>query len=249
VIVRHHVHDHTLRIDLPPGYTAASRYPVLYLCDGQNLFDRGESAIHPTWGVDTVMDELVSNGDVEPWIVVGIDHAGVARLAEYSLWNEPRVGVLANGERFVRFVTDELTAWVAQHFSVRTGAASTAIGGSSMGGLIALAIAGRYPERFGRVLAMSPAVMWRDEAIVELWPSKPDPAPRVYLDAGAHERFRAGSWEVDYRVAVGSFASHLARIGYTDDDLRFVLDPDGHHHESDWHRRLPDALRWLLRNQ
>jgi predicted alpha/beta superfamily hydrolase len=240
--------EHVVRIYSPPGFTRTASYPVLYLFDGQNLFDRGDPAVTPAWGVDVAMDRLIDERAIDPWIVVGIDHAGAGRLAEYALWNEPRAGVLANGDRFATFMTDDLPRWVARHFPIERESSRTAIGGSSMGGLMSLSLAARAPTRFGRVLAMSPSVMWRDDAILELWQTRPAPAPRVYLDAGAHERYRAGSWSLDYGAAVSSFAKHLRqRLGYGDDELQVVLDPKGQHHESDWRRRLPDALRWLLR--
>jgi predicted alpha/beta superfamily hydrolase len=239
--------DRTLRIYVPEGYDPSSerRYPVLYMHDGQNVFAHPESARYDTWCTNRVLDAMVHEGHAEPWIVVAVDH-GANRLGEYSPWDEPRSHVTARGEPYVRFIVDTLKPFVDSHFRTRPGPEWTGLMGSSMGGLISLYLGWRYPELFGRIGGMSPSVMWSYGRLFEEWTSHTRRWTRIYLDAGTDENVAPVGWPMFYGQATRDFYVHLKGLGYADHELALVLEPGGYHHERDWQRRLPTALRWLL---
>ena len=223
---------------LPPSYERSSRrYPVLYMHDGQNLFDEATSYCGE-WRVDETMQRLSAEG-LEA-IVVGIPNAGKQRLAEYSPFRDPRIGP-ARGASYLRFVGHTVKPLVDRAFRTRPGAPDTAIIGSSMGALISLYAGFRFPTIFGLVGALSPA-LWVGRGALFPFVERTSGAPRrIYLDGGTAE-------------AGPAFIANLRRMrgvlvakGYRDPTrLRFVEEPGAIHHESAWARRLPDALRFLL---
>jgi predicted alpha/beta superfamily hydrolase len=188
---------------------------------------------------------MVHEGHSEPWIVVAVDH-GANRLGEYSPWDEPRSRVIARGEPYVRFIVDTLKPFVDSHFRTRPGPEWTGLMGSSLGGLISLYLGCHYPELFGRIGSMSPSVMWSYGRLFEEWTSHTRRWTRIYLDAGADENVDPVGWPMLYGQATRDFYLHLKGLGYADHELALVLEPGGYHHERDWQRRLPTALRWLL---
>lgn len=236
-----------LRIYTPDGYDPSSdrRYPVLYMHDGQNVFAHPESAIYDTWCANWVMDSLVREGQVEPWLVVAIDSSH-NRLSEYSPWDEPRSHVSARGEPYVRFFVETLKPFVDSHFRTRQAPEWTGVMGSSMGGLISLYLGWRYPELFGRIGGMSPSVMWSHGELFHQWTAHTRRWSRIYLDAGTYENVDPVGWPMLYGEATRDFYLHLKGLGYSDHEVALFLEPDGSHHELDWQRRLPTALRWLL---
>jgi predicted alpha/beta superfamily hydrolase len=237
----------TLRIYTPDGYDPGSshRYPVLYMHDGQNVFAHPESAVYDTWCVNHAMEHLVGEGRLEPWIIVAVDH-GLARLAEYSPWDEPRSHVTARGEPYFRFFVDTLKPFIDSHWRTRQGSEWTAVMGSSLGGLASLYLGWKHPEVFGRIGGLSPSVMWGHDRIFQEWTAHTRRWTRIYLDAGAHETIDPVGYQMRYGEATRDFYLHLKHLGYADHELFLVLEPEGGHHELDWQRRLPLALRWLL---
>jgi enterochelin esterase-like enzyme len=213
--------------------------------DGQNVFHHPSSAILDTWQVNTVMEALVAEGAIEPWIIVGVD-SGPGRLAEYSPWDEPRAGIQARGNGYADFFLEALQPFVEKHYRVRSEASSTAVVGSSLGGLISLYFGWRYGDRFGRVGAFSPSVMWSQGLLQEHWRERTPHPVRLYIDAGEAEHLEAQGVTLNYGEAVRAFGERLMQGGHPADQLRVVLEPNGRHHELDWRRRLPGALRWLL---
>lgn len=237
--------DRTLRIYLPDAYQRdpQRRFPVLYMQDGQNVFDHPESARWDTWGANTAMQALEAQGALEPWIIVGVDH-GVGRFEEYSLWPDDDAGSLGKGETYLRFLVEQLKPHVDRSFHTKPEATHTAIVGSSLGGLISLCAHARYPGVFGRVGAFSPTVMWANDRLFQLWQQQT--LGRIYLDVGETELFQLDDYAMDYGAAVPRFHEHLRRLGYSADRLQFFADPGGEHSESDWRRRFPNAMSWLL---
>lgn len=239
----------TLRVWLPDAYDRepVRRFPVVYMHDGQNLFDSPDSAVRVSWGVDRALEGLLGRGAIEPWIVVAIDHRGADRLSDLAPWDEPRVGVAGRAERYGAFVVEHLKPEVDRALRTRGGPEWTATVGSSMGGLVSLFLALRWPQVFGRVGALSPSVTWAQGRLFRDWNCSPAGGlPRIYLDAGADERFQACDFEWHYGAAAADFAGHLRGLGFRERDLKVVLEPGGRHEEADWRRRLPAALEWLL---
>jgi predicted alpha/beta superfamily hydrolase len=236
----------TVRVWLPDAYQTSpgERFPVLYLQDGQNVFTHPSSApVHP-WGVERTLTDLAREG-LGTWMAVGVD-SGPGRLAEYSPFDEPALDIRARGEPYLRFLSEQLKPWVDAHFRTRPGPGHTAVAGSSMGGLISLWLGYTRPERFSRVAALSPTAMWGSGELFRRLRHLPASPLRLYLDAGAREHLSIGGMELDYGRAAGDLHAHLTALGYPRDFLRLVLEPGGEHHERDWQRRLPAALRWLL---
>lgn len=234
---------------LPPSYaTSERRYPVIYMHDGQNLFDASTS-FAGEWGVDETLDELSQEG-IES-IVVGIPNLGSERVKEYSPFVDRRHGG-GLGDLYVDFIADTLKPLIDSTFRTRTERAHTGIFGSSMGGLISLYAYFQRPETFGFVGAMSPSFWFAGGAILPYIRNARPNLGRVYLDIGEKESPSARRWwQIPLLDSLRQshcqrVASLLERKGCGDESLRFVVDPEGEHNESAWRRRLPDALRFLL---
>ncbi|HET7234691.1 MAG TPA: alpha/beta hydrolase-fold protein [Longimicrobium sp.] len=145
---------------LPPDYASSSkRYPVLYMHDGQNVFDDSTSGFGE-WGVDETLDSLYAAGD-PGIIVVAVDHGGAKRLDEYSPFINPRHGG-GEGDAYVDFLARTLKPFIDRRYRTRPGRLSTGVAGSSMGGLISLYAALKYPDVFGRAGIFSPALWFSD---------------------------------------------------------------------------------------
>jgi predicted alpha/beta superfamily hydrolase len=226
---------------LPPGYDAEPqrRYPVLYLHDGQNVFDA--RAAGAEWGVDEAAQRLVLAGEVQPFIVVAVP-SGRDRIHELT---PTRGGLHA---RFLggglagygAWLLDALKPEIDRRFRTRPEPAHTAVGGSSLGGIASLWLALHRADRVGAALVVSPSVWWdgflprRD---VRATPP-PDPRPRLWLDMGAHEGEGIFTESRALRDA-------LAAQGWAGPRLVYVEDPDGRHDVLSWAARVDGMLRFL----
>ncbi len=237
----------TVRIFTPAAYEHAPhhRFPVLYMHDGQHVFAHPESWRYETWCANETLEQLVSEGRVEPWLIVAVDHS-VDRLSEYSPWDEPRSQVRARGESYARFITETLKPYVDSVYRTRLGPQWTGVMGSSLGGLMSLYLGWKHPELFGRIGGLSPSVMWGWNRFFAEWKSHTRRWSRIYLDAGEHETIDPVGYTMYYGDATRAFYGHLKGLGYADHELALVLDPHGLHQEVDWQRRLPGAMNWLL---
>jgi predicted alpha/beta superfamily hydrolase len=216
---------------LPPSYGEdGRRYPVLYMQDGQNLFDRATGFAGQEWQVDETMQALAQEG-LEA-IVVGLNHAGDDRLLEYNPFAAPP----RCGSRYVEFVIDTIKPIIDRDFRTLPGRAHTGIMGSSMGGLLSLYAHFHRPDVFGFSGVMSPS-LWVNRFAIFHYVRHAPPAPgRIYLDNGTREGTAEGMRDL------------LLEKGFRpDDSLLYVRDEGGEHTETAWARRLPDALRFLLR--
>lgn len=240
--------DRTLRIYTPPGFDDSGRtaYPVLVMLDGQNLFSRSRAGAMGCWAIDETLDAMIHGGEIDPWIVVGVDHRHEGRIGDDSPWSDPRLQGAPRGAEEATFVTEELAAWIDASLPAATGATARALVGSSLGGLLSLYVAWRHPASFARVGALSPSVMWSNGELLRRWTRRAASPCRLYVDAGADERFDGGSFHLDYGGAARDLAAHLRKIGYGDDALRVILEPRANHDEGAWGRRFGPAARWLL---
>ena len=173
-------------IYLPPDYaTSGKRYPVLYMHDGQNLFDAATSYAGE-WGIDESLDSLAARGD-RGVIVVGIDNGSEQRMNEYSPWRHPQSGG-GEGDRYVQFLVQTLKPFIDRRFRTLPDREHTGVMGSSMGGLISLAAAFRHPEVFGRVGVFSPSLWFNDSVYVAARALRPvGGGPRFYFASGGSE--------------------------------------------------------------
>jgi predicted alpha/beta superfamily hydrolase len=228
---------------LPPGYHASDqRYPVLYMQDGQNLFDVATS-FAGEWEVDESLDTLVREGRLPGLIVVGVDNAGDARLDEYSPWRDRQLGKGGRGDAYLQFLIHSLKPHVDRTWRTVPDAAHTGIAGSSMGGLISLYAGLRHPEVFGRVGAFSPTFGFASRMPLRFVHAARAQAPqRVYLDMGAEETGHPAH-DRELVELTRAAAASLVDGGF---ELRVVVDAHGRHHESSWAARFPEAVTWLF---
>ncbi len=236
-----------LRVFTPRQYDERpdERFGLLVMHDGQNVFEHPESARWPTWSANHALQRLMDEGRVGPWLIVAVDH-GLGRFEDYSPWDEPRAEVKARADQYVRFLVEELLPWARRCYRLREGPQWTATAGSSLGGLISLYLGLRRPEVFGRILALSPSVMWGEDGIFKRWTAHSKQWTKLYLDAGDMEALNRPGFEMQYGQRVKDFADQLAGLGYAAHELKCWLEPGGIHSEADWARRLPVALEWGL---
>ncbi|MBI4670536.1 MAG: alpha/beta hydrolase [Chloroflexi bacterium] len=217
---------------VPLSYrTSKARYPVLYMHDGQNLFDAVTAYAGHDWRVDETMERL--SGEGYEAIVVGIYHGGEQRLIEYNPFPGKFPG---RGDEHVAFVCDTLKPFVDANFRTRPEHAATGVLGSSMGGLISLYAFFRRPDIFGLCGAMSPSLFVGRGAIVQYARAAQFNPGRIYLDNGTQEPSARPMYEALYE------RGYRARR-----NLKYVTERSGKHTESAWARRLPNALRFLLK--
>ena len=242
-----------LRVWLPPGYDDAvngeRHYPVLYLNDGQNLFEGATSFNGIEWQVDETGDRLIREGVVPPMIIVGMDNAARARIREYMPHRSLHpVMMRALGTRYPAFLFKEVFPFMARNYRVAAGPENTGLGGSSLGALISLYTVAVRPGVIGRLLLESPS-LWasnrqliRQSRGVKRWPE------RVYLATGTAE---AGRKDKDQSMVddVRELAAILRRAGLDNARMRLVVDEGASHHESAWARRFPEALAFLFGNE
>jgi len=232
-----------LIVYLPPGYDAQPqrRFPVLYLHDGQNLFDGATSFIPGMdWHVGQTADECIYDGRVEPLIIVGIYNAGKQRLREYTPTRAPRLGG-GSANRYAKFLLEEVLPFVNAQYRALDGAESTGIGGSSLGGLVSLYVGLRQPQVFGRIAALSPSVWWNERVILRFAATAAvKPLPRIWLDIGTRE----GPRIVD---DVERFRDILVGKGWQlDQNLHYERVEGAEHNEAAWARRVAPFLQFLF---
>ena len=223
---------------LPNDYhTSNKRYPVLYLQDGQNLYN--DYAPFGTWGVDKSMTKLAEDGKGDV-IIIAIDHGGVDRLEEFNPFPTQKLSN-SQGRNYVNFLKDTLKPYIDEHFRTLTDRDNTAIGGSSMGGLITIYSGFRFPEVFGKLMVFSPS-LWVNPNIHfdsmhfnKLFKSK------IYMYAGARE----GSSMIPL---INHFKESLQRKGLNDNIIKIKtsIDPKGQHNEYRWGIEFPKAVKWLF---
>ncbi len=239
---------------LPPSYfkNENRRYPVLYMQDGQNLFD-AETSYAGEWHVDETMEQLGREEGQEA-IVVGIPNAGAQRLAEYTPFPDPEFGG-GQGDRYLAFVVQTIKPLIDGAFRTLPNRQHTGIVGSSLGGLISLYAFFRYPDVFGFAGVMSPSLWVGDGAIYRFLEEAPYRPGKIYLDAGTREYggVHDGPDSVErarsrrYYATVRRVKRILVHKGYRPfRDLLHIEEPLGQHHEAAWARRLPELVRFFL---
>jgi len=226
-----------IHVYLPPSYTHSGRhYPVVYMHDGQNLFDHAMS-FAGEWGVDETMERIAHEG-VEA-IIVGVPNMGAARTSEYSPYRDDRLGG-GHGDAYLRFLTDTLKPLVDTQFRSRREPAHTGLAGSSMGGLISLYGFLRRPDVFGFAGVMSPSLWFARGAIFSDVHHLPSWGGRLYLDTGTAE----GRGQVRQTREMVRILRRKARHPRL--QLRYVEDRGAGHNEAAWAGRFERAIRWLL---
>ena len=231
---------------LPPDYaTSNKRYPVLYMHDGQNVFDDATS-FAGEWGVDETLDSLHAAGD-RGIIVIAVDHGGQQRINEYSPW-PMRFGA-GKGEAYVDFLVKTLKPWADKTYRTLADRTHTGVAGSSMGGLISFYAALKHPDVFSKAGIFSPA-FWIAPKAYEMAANAPAPRrdTRFFILSGALE-VAAGEQPGIYKRDQERMVETLMARGYhTGKTLTASIAPDGKHSEWFWRREFAAAYQWLFNN-
>jgi predicted alpha/beta superfamily hydrolase len=233
---------------LPRGYGRLSRrrYPVLYLQDGQNVFDAATSFAGVEWGVDESAERLIKENLIEPLIVVAVANTGEQRIHEYTQ-TQGVIDAKAKRKRrskglarkYARFLIDELKPYIDRKYQTNPDAEFTGLGGSSLGGLVTLTIGILYPQVFSRLIVMSPSIWWDDFAIYRLVDSiEQKPPMKIWLDTGTAEP----GWE-----QARELLNRLLEKGWKlQKDLLYMESQGADHSEAAWAVRVEPALRFLF---
>lgn len=241
--------DRDLVVYLPPDYEANKkrRYAVLYLQDGQNLFDGATSFIPgQEWRVDETAQSLINAHKIEPLIIVGINNAGKDRVNEYTpVADEKYKG--GNADSYGRMLIEEIKPFVDRSYRTKTDSQHTGIGGSSLGGILSLYLGLKYKDVFGRVAAVSPSVWFANKQIVRyVEAGRYRSNLRIWLDIGTKESREAAESERivnDTRL----LKEALVKRGWQlNKNLRYFEDAGAEHNERAWANRVELILAFLF---
>ena len=230
---------------LPPGYEDEPnrRYAVCYLQDGQNLFDPSTAFCGNEWGLDEAADELIANGQMAPVIIVGIYNAGGKRIHEYTHVRDSR-GQGGRARAYGKMLVRELLPFINSEYRTLTGPQHTALGGSSLGGLVTLYVGLQYPHVFGKLIVMSPSVWWAGGDILRrVADLETNTGQTIWLDVGTAE---GGDPERACRDVKELREALLSKGWAVDRDLTYFEDPGAEHNECAWGRRMRDVLPLLF---
>jgi predicted alpha/beta superfamily hydrolase len=239
-----------LTIWMPERRPSSARLPVLYLNDGQNLFDPARAFAGATWRVAESAAWLLEQGRIPPLVIVGIDHGEIRRAREYLPVEDERNPFARDplAREYAAFVTTELMPFITRELPVAKGPSMTAFGGSSYGAVAALFTAMRHQGMFGRLLLESPSLyvghglLLRQARQVERWPQ------RVYLGVGTAETSRH-DWNHETAENVRRLGAILRGAGLGQRRLRLTIEEGATHSEGAWAGRFAHALEFLYRSE
>ncbi|MBK9731417.1 MAG: T9SS type A sorting domain-containing protein [Chitinophagaceae bacterium] len=223
---------------LPDDYTTSLNkfYPVIYMQDGQNVFDDSTS-FSGEWEVDETLHQLQMDGNYGA-IVIAIENGGTYRLDEYSPYMNPSYGG-GQGDEYCDFIVNTLKPYVDANYRTLSQRDYTAIAGSSMGGLISFYAALKYPDVFSKIGVFSPS-LWFDDSIFTYAGSHPKTQEmKFYFTAGRNE-------SAEMVPDIKSMYATLYADGYTDVEMDTVIKEDGQHAEWFWAREFPYCFQWLF---
>jgi predicted alpha/beta superfamily hydrolase len=235
----------------PSEAITTERYPVVYFLDGQNMFDASRAAFGTEWKADETAKALANRNPPLRLILVAIDNSQ-ERMSEYTPVQD-KVGdsvVGGQAEKYLTFITQEIKPWIDSEFATDPRPESTAIAGSSLGGLFALFAAFQKPDVFGRAISMSPSLFWGKEAMLEdckrsvqnTWNS---PKQRLWIDMGTEEGNTPEAKERN--VTLTKTYVKLLEVRYSERfEIGTTIAEGARHHESAWADRLPQALRFIF---
>jgi predicted alpha/beta superfamily hydrolase len=257
---RHYHHDfasawlgnaRTVTVALPPGYHTheSARYPVFYLHDGQNLFEPHEAAFGTCWDADRTAARLIAAHRLRPVILVGVANTP-DRMSEYAVHYDPHEQAGGKGRLYARFVLDEVKPFVDQRYRTLPDRAHTAVGGSSMGGLVSLTMAHEHSDRIGLCAALSPSLWWKQAQVLSdlgadrSWLRR----TRFWLDMGTREGSVRGRGHVTPSI------ERTRRLAALFDDAGLLPGRDyyyqevagGEHNEAAWAARFDKVLLFFF---
>lgn len=222
---------------LPPDYEESSKnYPVLYMHDGQNLFDT-QTSFAGEWEVDETLNKLAEQGYEVP-IVVGIDNGGTYRIPEYTPWVNPSYGG-GEGSEYIDFIVETLKPYIDANYRTLPGQNNTGIMGSSLGGLISHYGAIKYQNVFGKAGLFSPSYWFSDSIWAFTNENGKQNSMRIYQMIGQLE----GSQSVANMLQMETV---LIENGFTSDEVISKVIPNGEHNEALWREQFEEAYLWLF---
>jgi predicted alpha/beta superfamily hydrolase len=232
---------------LPPGYDAAAkagtRYPVVYMHDGNNVFDGKTAFGGHEWMADESAEKLIRSGELPPFIIVGVSNTA-DRMEEYTWVTGDLDGqtVGGKGKDYAKFLVSELKPMIDKAYRTKADRANTAVIGSSLGGLEDIYLARYESDTFGKVGMMSPSVWWSDKAVLKVVPQMPTTL-KLWLDCG----WKEGSDPSEMLDGARDLKTALEARGYQEGkNLGYFEDQMGGHNEQAWAYRLPMAFKFLM---
>lgn len=235
---------------LPPMYEESNQqYPVLYIQDGQNLFDNVTAAFGEEWRVDEAALDLIEKHEIPPMIIVGVWNTA-DRIDEYTLTQDERLNAGGKGLDYIRFMTEELKPFIDRTYRTNTDRKSTFIGGSSLGGLIAMHACLQVPEVFGGCLAFSPTLGWDNETLLKSlqsgvkWPAE----VRLWFSMGTREGRDAEAQKLNLMRAqrLNELLAPINSETNTAMQMQFQEFADATHDEKSWAAQFPVALKVIM---
>ena len=254
------VESRAVRVWTPEDYDPSMKYDVIYMHDGQNLFDASLTWNNQEWGVDEVLSQMMKKGEIRPCIVVGIDNTAL-RYEEYypsAICQDVPEGVLpddfkALGDEYLKLLTEEVKPWVDDNYSTWGDPAHTFIMGSSCGGLISSYAFCEYPDVFGGAACLS-----THSSLMNPY-TKIDqkPASEVYLaylkdklpvDSDHILYMDCGDCQIDsaYKESQAAINDMISKSDWGSSNYMYRFFPGQSHSESDWRSRLDIPVRFLL---
>lgn len=239
----HNFHSQILSTDrhvlvwLPPGYDQdqSKRYPVFYMHDGQNKYIN--------WRIDETAQTLIQSKEIEPLILVGVYHGGTRedRYKDYTPTYNPSFRTSGKADLYGRMLIEEIKPFIDSQYRTLADAASTGMGGASLGGLVSLYLGLKYKTQFGKLALMSPSVWWDDKVVIKAV-KKLDSKPglRIWLDIGTNEGDRAVKDTRQLRNAL------ISKGWIEDSDLKYVEAKGAQHTEKDFAQRAGQVLKYLF---
>ncbi|HEV7904387.1 MAG TPA: alpha/beta hydrolase-fold protein [Pyrinomonadaceae bacterium] len=239
--------DRDIIVYLPPGYEREKRrrYPVLYLHDGQNLFDGATSFIPgQEWRMDETAQALIASGEIRALIIVGVYNTGTNRIDEYTPTKDAQVKQGGKADLYGRLLVEELKPFIDSQYRTLREAHETGLGGSSLGGLVSLYLGMKYPQVFGKLAVVSPSVWWDNKAILrDMQALSKRPRTRIWMDIGTRESRNPMDAVLDTRA----LRDALVAKGWKENgDLKYFEAEGAEHSERAWAERVGPMLKFLF---
>jgi predicted alpha/beta superfamily hydrolase len=226
-----------IRVYLPPNYSSSEKsFPVLYMHDGQNLFDDKTSYVGE-WGVDEALNQIHNQNKLS-LIVVGVDNGQAQRMNELSPWQNNKYGV-AEGEQYMQFIVEQVKPYIDSHYRTLADQQNTAIMGSSMGGLISHYAILKYPNTFSKAGIFSPSFWYSEQVYKFTEQNAPDEKARLFYLMGGNE----GS---DSVANMEKMVHQIKRQGHSADRVYSDVVAGGEHNEQFWRANFERAVLWLF---
>lgn len=239
--------SHDVLVYLPPGYESDSRrrYPVLYLQDGQNVFDGDTAFVRgQEWQVDDSAESMIRSGRLKPLIVVAISNAGEKRIDEYAPTRDPKTGRGGRAYLYGRMLLTEVKPFIDSTYRTLPGRPHTGLGGSSLGGLLSLYLGLKHSDVFGKLAVMSPSVWWDNRTILKMVDAFDGRyRPSIWLDIGTNEGSRPDQSVRDVRTLRDACVARGWKMGRS---LKYYEAIGADHSERSWSERVPLMLSFLF---